>query len=417
MSDRAIEFDNVSKSYRGARNYRALRDDVRAVGRRLTRREGANERPAAIHALRDVSFEIERGSATALVGLNGAGKTTALRLMCRIAYPSEGSVRVWGRVGALMEVGTGMHPELTGRENVQLYGRMLGHKSAEIRRRFDAIVDFAGLPAAMDQPVKQYSSGMQLRLGFSIAAHLEPDVLLVDEAIAVGDAGFQYRCVERMGELVRTGVTIVFVSHDMSAVETLCDRVILLDQGQIRADGSARDVVASYLREVHASRLEADPKAGAGGAYGFEILKVSLHDATGAEVASVPTGASVTIRFHYRAARDVVKPIFSVGIGDGRIGVFALASMLFDGEAPEVLRGEGQLDCTFESLPLFPRTYEIWASVRGSSGFGDLVDWQRFRMLGVEGEIGGSGIGAAAHSLEDAPVKLPYTWRTGGDGA
>ena len=258
---------------------------------------------------------------------------------------------------------------------------------------------------------------MQLRLGFSIAAHLEPDVLLVDEAIAVGDAGFQYRCVERMGELVRTGVTIVFVSHDMSAVETLCDRVILLDQGQIRADGSARDVVASYLREVHASRLEADPKAGAGGAYGFEILKVSLHDATGAEVASVPTGASVTIRFHYRAARDVVKPIFSVGIGDGRIGVFALASMLFDGEAPEVLRGEGQLDCTFESLPLFPRTYEIWASVRGSSGFGDLVDWQRFRMLGVEGEIGGSGIGAAAHSLEDAPVKLPYTWRTGGDGA
>src|SRR5213078_4708689 len=169
-----------------------------------------------------------------------------------------GVVRVRGRVGALIEVGTGLHWELTGRENTQLYGRILGLSGRDIDRRFDEIVEFAGIGSAIDQPVKQYSSGMQLRLGFSVAAHVEPDILLVDEAIAVGDAGFQYRCVERMGELVREGRTLVFVSHNMSAIESLCERAVLLDHGRIVDDGPARDVVREYLRAVEAELMAED---------------------------------------------------------------------------------------------------------------------------------------------------------------
>src|SRR5436190_11948129 len=230
----AIAFDRVSKHYRGAESYIALRDDLAKVARRVLRR-GGRERPV-IRALEDVSFTIEEGSSVAVIGLNGAGKTTALKIMTRITYPTAGVVRVRGRVGALLEVGTGMHPELTGRENVALYGRILGLSGQQIAARYEEIVNFAAIGRAIDQPVKQYSSGMQLRLGFAVAAHLEPDVLLVDEAISVGDAGFQYQCVERMSSLVREGRTLVFVSHDMSAIETLCRRAVMLKDGRIAKD-------------------------------------------------------------------------------------------------------------------------------------------------------------------------------------
>src|SRR5215217_4550985 len=184
----AIEFFDVSKRFRGGKNYGMARDDLVAFVRGRFRR--ANE----VHALEDINLEIPEGQAFGLLGDNGAGKTTLLKLASRITYPSTGRIRVRGRVGALIEVGTGLHPELTGRENIGLYGRILGIPRREIMRRFDEIVDFAEIGPALEQPVKQFSSGMQLRLGFSLAAHLEPDVLLVDEAIAVGDAGFQYRC-------------------------------------------------------------------------------------------------------------------------------------------------------------------------------------------------------------------------------
>ena len=407
----AIAFDHVSKHYRGAQSYAALRDDLADMARRLVGR-GAPSR-ATIRAIDDVSFEIEEGSSVAVIGLNGAGKTTALKLMTRITYPTAGAIRVRGRVGALLEVGTGMHPELTGRENVSLYGRILGLSGRDIARRYGDIVEFAGIGDAIDQPVKQYSSGMQLRLGFAVAAHLEPDVLLVDEAIAVGDAGFQYRCVERMSELVRQGLTLVFVSHDMSAIETLCDRALMLSGGSLIADGPAREVVHDYLRAVQEQQLQSDSPGYVQG-QDLEITRVAIHDSRGDEVNQVHADEPMTVRIHYRAAVPINRPIFSVGLSDGKRDVFTLASMLMDGQVPERLEGEGYIDCTFTELPLQPRTYEVWGEVIGEHGFGEIVDWQRLRMFRVLGELPSEGKSSVTHTLTDAPVKLPYRWTVDG---
>jgi homopolymeric O-antigen transport system ATP-binding protein len=411
MSD-AVVFENVSKHFRGGRTYRALRDDVVGAVARVV---GLKREPEqVVRALDDVSFEIPEGQSFALLGPNGAGKTTALKLASRISYPTQGRIRVRGRVGALIEVGTGMHPELTGRENVDLYGRILGLSRHDVRRRFDEIVEFADIGGALEQPVKQFSSGMQLRLGFALAAHLEPDVLLVDEAIAVGDAGFQYRCVERMRELVQEGRTLVFVSHNMSAIESLCERGVLLDHGRIMADGPARDVVRDYLRQVEATLVAEDAARPISGGGDLTIVGVTLHDGAGGEVEEVSAGRPMTVRLHFRASVPIEEPIFEVGLNDGRIGPFALASMLIDGKAPRSISGEGYVDCTFDDLPLLPRVYELWGGVRHGAGFGDLVDWQRLRFFRVAGEVDGSGPAAVSHSLSNAPVRLPYRWDFGG---
>jgi ABC-type polysaccharide/polyol phosphate transport system ATPase subunit len=405
----ALQFERVSKQYRGAREYRALRDDLTgALGRVVGLRRPPRN---AVKALDEVSFEIPEGQSFGLIGPNGAGKTTALKLATRITYPTAGRVRVRGRVAALIEVGTGMHPELTGRENVRLYGRILGLSRQDIDRRFNEIVEFAGIGAAIDQPVKQFSSGMQLRLGFAVASHLEPDVLLVDEAIAVGDAGFQYRCIERMGELVREGRTLVLVSHYMSAVETLCDRAILLRAGRVAHDGPAREVVREHLLAAQAEQLGSDSTHRATGGEDLEIVRVSLHNAAGNEVHELPAGQPMTVRLHYLAKKPIPRPIFSVGLSDGRLGCFTLASMLVDGETPKLLSGQGYIDCAFTDLPLRPRTYELWGSVRGESGWGEIVDWQRLRLFRVTGDVPALGKGAVTHSIDDAPVVIPYSWK------
>jgi ABC-type polysaccharide/polyol phosphate transport system ATPase subunit len=411
----AISFERVSKHYRTRQGYGALRDDIAALVRRASHRE---HQPPTVDALTDVSFDIPEGSAVALIGPNGAGKTTALKVMTRITYPTAGKARIRGRVGALIEVGTGMHPELTGRENVYLYGRILGLTGRDIARRFDEIVGFADIGAAIDQPVKQFSSGMQLRLGFAVAAHLEPDVLLVDEAIAVGDAGFQYKCVERMSELVREGRTLVFVSHEMSAVETLCDRAILLDHGRVQHDGPADEVVKSYLEWVQkqwVARTDGDWTS----TQDLDLLNVTILDAAGREVDEVRADEPMSVRVRYRANRRIARPNFSLGLGDGmNLRCFALASMLVDGRAPEYIEGEGTVECHFEELPLRPRTYEVWGEVVGGSGFGDIVDWQRLRRFQVVGEPDtAGGESAVSHTMLYAPVKIPYRWKFPDDHA
>ena len=399
----AVAFERVSKNYRGARGYVSLREDLTRLGRRR------RPEPEPIRALSDVSFEVAEGQSTAIIGLNGAGKSTALKVMSRLTYPSSGVVRVRGRVGALIEVGTGLHPELTGRENTHLYGRMLGLTGRDIDRRFDEIVEFSGIGAAIDQPVKQYSSGMQLRLGFSVAAHVEPDVLLVDEAIAVGDAGFTYRCVERMSQLVREGRTLVFVSHDMSAIETLCHRALMLESGRIANDGRAREVVRAYLTAVQAEQMASDSTGYVAGDV-LEIRRVTLHDSTGAEVDEIPIDDPLTVRLHFHAPKPLSRPIFSLGLNDMRAGCFTMASMLIDGQAPEVIVGEGHVDCTFTELPLQPKAYEIWGEVAGESGYGMIVDWQRLRVFRVTGDLGARGKSAVTHTMSEAPVRLPYRW-------
>jgi hypothetical protein len=251
---------------------------------------------------------------------------------------------------------------------------------------------------------------MQLRLGFSLAAHLEPDVLLVDEAISVGDAGFQYRCVERISDLVREGRTLVFVSHNMSAIEAICERAILLRHGRIAADGPAREVIKDYLHGVEEGLLLAGPTRKPRYGEEVELLGLELLDGSGREVDSIHAGGTLSVRLTVRASRGVRRPAFEVGISDGRIGPLTLASMLVDGNPIDELAGEATVECTFPELPLMPRVYELWAGVKDESGLGELLAWQRLRLFRVEGRLERAGIAAVSESLISAPVSIPYRW-------
>jgi len=250
----AIEVDSLSKKYRLGEYqaaYGTLRETLVHAGRRIMRKE--HHRPASeVWALRDVSFEVPEGQVLGVIGRNGAGKSTLLKILTRIAFPTEGRAEIRGRVGSLLEVGTGFNQELTGRENVYLNGAILGMKRREIEQRFDDIVEFSGVERFIDTPVKRYSSGMYVRLAFAVAAHLEPEILFVDEVLSVGDAEFQRRCLGRMEELANTGRTVLFVSHALPAVAQLCDRAIWIDGGHLVGDGKAAEVIANYLHQTHA---------------------------------------------------------------------------------------------------------------------------------------------------------------------
>jgi len=256
----AIRVKNLSKLYRigEMERYKALRDTlanafsapVRAIrsairGKRSIKKDARADN--YIWALKDISFDVEKGEVVGIIGRNGAGKTTLLKLLCRITEPTEGYAEIRGRVGSLLEIGTGFHPEMTGRENIYLNGAILGMKKREIDRKFAEIVDFSGVEKFIDTPLKRYSSGMQVRLGFSVAAHLEPEILLVDEVLAVGDVEFQKKCLGKMGEVAKGGRTVLFVSHNMLSIQNLCTRGILLESGRIAMQGNITDVINKYL--------------------------------------------------------------------------------------------------------------------------------------------------------------------------
>jgi lipopolysaccharide transport system ATP-binding protein len=250
MAAVAIRAEGLSKQYRLGQyrqGYRTLREELHRAVRFLVRRDGGAPGRDTLWALDDVSFQIEQGEVVGIIGRNGAGKTTLLKILSRITEPTRGYADLRGRLGSLLEVGTGFHPELTGRENVFLNGAVLGMKRREVARKFDDIVEFAGVEKFIDTPVKRYSSGMYVRLAFSVAAHLEPEILIVDEVLAVGDAEFQKRCLGRIETIGRSGRTVIFVSHNMATVTRLCRRVILLDAGRIVLDGPSDEVTAYYL--------------------------------------------------------------------------------------------------------------------------------------------------------------------------
>ncbi|HXQ27936.1 MAG TPA: ABC transporter ATP-binding protein, partial [Gemmatimonadales bacterium] len=270
MADAALELDQVSKKFRKGELYDSLRDLLPALAKRWLRpRSPEALAPREFWALEDVSFGVKRGEAFGIIGRNGAGKSTILKLLSGIMRPTRGRILVNGRLSALIEVSAGFHPDLTGRENIYLNGTILGMTRAEIRQRFDAIVAFAELEEFLDTPVKRYSSGMFARLGFAVASHVEPDLLIVDEVLSVGDYMFQQKCLTRMDQILGSGATVIFVSHNLRAVATLCTRALFLERGRVAALGPTEDAIKAYLTRATSTR-EVDP------AQGLRILDVSV---------------------------------------------------------------------------------------------------------------------------------------------
>lgn len=293
MSEPRVVFDRVWKKFRRGERYDSLRDLIPAATARLfgRRRNVPELTEREFWAVRDVSFEVYAGKALGIIGPNGAGKSTTLKLLTRILRPTRGEFRVDGRVGALIEIAAGFHPDLTGRENIFLQGTIMGMKNVEIRKKVDEIIDFAGIESFVDSPVKRYSSGMNARLGFSIAAHLEPDVLIIDEVLSVGDAAFQEKCVQRMLEFKRQGVALVFVSHNLQAVSMLCDEALFL-KGETKALGRTPNVIRQYLETSMASSetLPGSP---------VEILEAKLGDASGEHVSTVAPGDRMSLHVKF----------------------------------------------------------------------------------------------------------------------
>ncbi len=317
MSDTVIQVDSLGKKFRRgvrpsyARFSELLVGTAHAGARWIRDRAGGMLSPGNGHrpelgdhefwALKDVSFEVKRGEVLGIIGRNGAGKSTLLKLLSRISRPTTGEVRLRGRVGSLLEVGTGFHPELTGRENIYLNGTVLGMRKSEIDRKFDEIVDFAEIQQSLDTPVKHYSSGMYMRLAFAVAAHLEPEVLLIDEVLAVGDADFQRKCLGKMGEVARGGRTVLFVSHNMTAVESLCGTTIWLDQGSVAESGPSRQVVPHFLRTTCSSlrRQVWNDLASAPGNDTVRLHKASVRPVHGGESDPLDVHTPVLLEFQF----------------------------------------------------------------------------------------------------------------------
>jgi lipopolysaccharide transport system ATP-binding protein len=323
-------------------------------------------------ALRDVSFEITRGEAVGIIGGNGAGKSTLLKLLSRITAPTTGRIDIRGRVGSLLEVGTGFHPDLTGRENVFLNGAILGMRRSEIARKFDEIVAFAEVDRFIDTPVKRYSSGMYLRLAFSVAAHLEPEVLLVDEVLAVGDAAFQKKCLGKMGEVAGEGRTVLFVSHNMDAVQRLCSRAILIEHGALAANGNSRDVIQSYLlnalrHTTHGERIgiRDAQRVGSGEA---RFTEVSYRNPAGGPVGHPAPSAPLEFELVIEATRPLVCSSLAVVLYDRAGTKLINADTVALGQAIQLDAGPNVVRLCIEAIHLNPGSYVVGVWLADGTG-------------------------------------------------
>lgn len=356
MSEPAVLVDGVSKRFR---LYHERNQSLKAA--LMRRRRAVVEE---FWAVRDVSLEVPAGTTFGLIGENGSGKSTLMKCMAKILRPDVGSITVDGKMSALLELGAGFHPELSGRENVFLNASILGLRQKEVAEKFDEIVDFAGVQQFIDQPVKNYSSGMYVRLGFSVAINVDPDVLLVDEVLAVGDEAFQRKCNEKFADLREAGKTIVLVSHSMVAVHNLCDRVAWLEHGKVKMLGPARAVVDEYTGALQADRkVDAETGATRWGSGEGRVQRVELLDASGAPVSMAHTGDSVTIRVHYNFTERIDQPVFFVPINTLDGTNVAGPNTRAGDCVPESLEGEGHVDFHVERLLLLPGTYDLSASI------------------------------------------------------
>jgi ABC-type polysaccharide/polyol phosphate transport system ATPase subunit len=339
----SIVADHVWKQFRADRTRPRLHDHLTRLGRQVR-----GERRRWRWALRDISFTVEPGGSTALIGLNGSGKSTMLKIISHVTYETAGRCEAQGRIGALLEVRSGINPKLTGRENIYLYGNILGLTKRQITERFDAIVEFAELSEAVDRQVKFFSTGMQVRLGFSIAAHLDPDILLVDEVLAVGDANFQQKCLQRISEVVAEGTTLLFVSHDLASVEAMCEQAVWLADGVARAQGPTRDVLSLYRGALKEDALVAPGESEA------RVLKVEIAGPGGGALHS---GEDADVRLTLRAPA-AGSARFYLGVSEGTAMPIFVAS--HDALFPE---GDFELRCVLRNLPLPKGRYYLWASI------------------------------------------------------
>lgn len=380
-----------------------------SIGRK-GRRPRADDR---FWALKDVSFSVDRGEVLGIIGRNGSGKSTLLRILSRITEPTAGRIEGWGRVGSLLEVGTGFHPELTGRENVYLNGAILGMRKAEIDRKFDEIVAFAGVEPFLETPVKRFSSGMYVRLAFAVAAHLEPEILLVDEVLAVGDLEFQKKCLGKMDSVARTGRTVLFVSHHMGLIQTLCSRAILLDHGRVIADGGTASTVATYLRSLERfatqDLLERTDRRGAGDALLAGIDVASDGDTGGGPLA---TGAPARFTFDVTTLVPGLSCTFTIHDNLGSYVAY-FTSALHSPDDTRDPRIGSRFVCDIDALSLVPGRYRVDVGLWSGGELQDQIEGATFITVEpgalhgrpVTDEIGAWG-----------SVVLPHRWTVpGGD--
>lgn len=424
MSDTVIRVENLGKKYllrhqQGeSSQYKALRDvladGTKAIGRRLNPLyKGSFYTPdqEEFWALKDVSFEIKQGDRVGIIGRNGAGKSTLLKILSRITEPTTGRISIKGRVASLLEVGTGFHPELTGRENIFLNGAVLGMGKAEIKRKFDEIVAFAEVEKFLDTPVKRYSSGMYVRLAFAVAAHLEPEILVVDEVLAVGDAKFQKKCLGKMKDISQEGRTVLFVSHQMSAVERLCSSGILLSRGQVKFLGSSKETISYYLQDLETqiteNRVSELPRSGTGD---LKIIGFSIEDSSGNYQSAVASGENIVLVFDYEVKTDKVLNNVSLG--------FSIHNSL--GETISILYSDyedyyfsrlskfGKIKCKIKNFPYSLGRYLIGVRVLVN---GVEADWPKGFIGHIDVEAGDFfGTGCVPHSAI-GPVLIKGDWK------
>lgn len=366
MADVAIRLDGIGKLYRIGiehRTYHTLRDVLSNVVRRPFRRlrgESSSREPRTFWALRDVSFEVGRGEVVGIIGRNGAGKSTLLKILSRITEPTSGIGKVHGSMASLLEVGAGFHGELTGRENIYLNGAILGMKKADIERKFDEIVSFSEVERFLDTPVKHYSSGMYVRLAFAVAAHLEPDILVIDEVLAVGDAAFQKKCLGKMENVARGGRTVLYVSHNMDSITHLCSRAILLESGRVSDEGDPNDVVRAYLERSSdgsaSSYRAAGPPLRDKGAW---ISAVEILDDSGAPCGSFVTGEPMRFRVFFEQGRPLPQVEVGLVITDQRGHEIAAPNSRQQHGEIRGVRGRNCFECRWEGPPLTPKRYTV----------------------------------------------------------
>ena len=368
MNPVVIQLQQVSKRYRAGRS-RTFAEMIGSQVKRLVRPHEDDsvysltlgKRDANIWAVRDLDFEVRRGAGLGIIGPNGAGKTTLLKLISRVTWPTTGRVRVAGRVVSLIELGAGFHPELTGIENIYLGGGLFGLSRKDIARQVDRIVAFAGVERMIDAPMKRYSSGLYARLGFSVAIHSNPDVVLVDEVLAVGDASFRRRAIDSLRQLIDEGKTVLFISHDIWNVRRLCDHILWMDQGRVRAYGPSAEMAERYMREVNLEALANENTALQSHRRGTGEIRyttIRLLDRAGRETKTITSGDALTIDAEYRTSEPVAAPLFQMAIVDVDTG-FVVSTAVSSPARMPVANGTAVIRCTFPALPLRPRHYIV----------------------------------------------------------